>query len=73
MRVTSNILNAAIETLETRKSRWHSLGSQVEVCVENVNYTHNSNVLYPCFYNLAKSMYKFTMILDLLILKGISY
>ena len=57
MRVTIHVLDAALETLETRKSRCHSLVSQVAGCVKNVNYDHNSNVLYK-----SKIMPKFTMI-----------
>ena len=56
MRVTSQILDAALAKLETRKSRFHSLGSQAAGCVENINYDHNSNVLY-----LEYSMSKFTI------------
>ena len=51
MRVTIHILDAALEILETKKSRCHSLVSQAEGCVANVNSDHNRNVLY-----LAKSM-----------------
>ena len=46
MRVTSQILNAALETLDARKIRCHSLGSQPAGCVENVNSAHNSNLMY---------------------------
>ena len=60
MRVTSQILDAELETLETSNSRCRILGSQAEGCVENVNYSHNKNVLY-----LEKSMPKFTIILYL--------
>ena len=43
MRMTSQKLNAAPVTLETRKIRCHSLGSQAAIFVANVNYDHNSN------------------------------
>ena len=46
MRVTNNILDAEIETLETSTSRCHSLGYQAAGCVANTNSAHNSNVLY---------------------------
>ena len=60
MRATSYILDAALETLENRKSRYQSLGYQEEGCNENVNYSHNINEINP-----DKNMSKFTMILYL--------
>ena len=57
MRVTSQILNAALDTLETRTSRCHSLGYQMSGCVTNVKYTHKNNALY-----LANIMSNFFMI-----------
>ena len=66
MRVTSKILNAKLETFETRKSRFHILGSQAEGYVENVNSAYNRNVLY-----LAKIMSKFTMIFNFCLTKEI--
>ena len=66
MRVTIQILDAALETLETRNSRSHSLGSHAEGCVANLNYAHNSNVLYP-----SKIMSKFTMIFHFCLPKAI--
>ena len=41
MKLTRHILNAAIETVETRKSRLQSLGYQEVGCVANVNYDNN--------------------------------
>ena len=68
MRLTSQILNTALDTLETRDSRCYSLGFQTEGCVTNVNSTHKSNAMYP-----AKSMYKFSMILNFCLMKGVFY
>ena len=67
MRVNIQILNANIETLETRNSRCHSLGYQVVVCVTNINSDHNRNLMYP-----SKSMAKFTMIFHLFLTMVIS-
>ena len=66
MRATIQILDAALDKLETRKSRYHSLGSYVVCCVANSNVAHNINMLYP-----AKSISKFTMIFYLCLTKGI--
>ena len=62
----SHILNAALETLETRKSRCHSLRLNMSGCVTNANYTHKSSLLY-----LFESMSKFSMILHFYLMKGI--
>ena len=66
MRVTIQILDTEFETSEYSKSRCHSLGSQAEVCVENINSAYNRNVLY-----LAKDISKFTMIFRLCLMRGI--
>ena len=67
MRVTIQILDAALETLETRNIRCHILGSQAAGCVENVNSYYNRNVLYT-----SKIVSKFTMIFRLFLTKCIS-
>ena len=66
MRVTRQILNSGLETLEIRKRRCQSLGYQAAGCVTNVNYSLNINVLYP-----SKSMSRFTMIFNFYLSKGI--
>ena len=66
MRVTSKILDAALETLETSKIKFHSFGSQEAGCVANLNYAHNIDVLYQ-----ANSISKFTTIFHLWLTKGI--
>ena len=66
MGVIGQILGAALDTLETRKSICHSLVYQAADCAANFNSSHNSNVLYP-----ANSMSKFTMIFHLCLTEGI--
>ena len=65
MRVTIQIFNADIETLENRKSRCHSLCYQTSGCVTNFNYSHNINVLYP-----TKSVSKFSIVFHFYLTKG---
>ena len=57
MWATIQILDAALETLQTRKSKCHILVSYEAGFVANSNSVQNSNVLYP-----DKIMSKFTMI-----------
>ena len=66
MRVDRQILDVALETFETSKSRCGSFGSQAAVCVDNTNSSHNNNVMYS-----SKSMFKFTTVFKLCIMKGI--
>ena len=47
MKASGQILNAALKNLETSKSRFHVLGSQVEGYVANLDYANNRNVMYP--------------------------
>ena len=55
MRVTSHILNAVLETFETRKIRRHSLGSHMTGCVTNVKYSHNINAPWSSITDLRRS------------------
>ena len=66
MWVTNQILNTALDTLKTRKSRWHSFCCYTTDCVRNSNYNHKSNFLYP-----SKSMSKFSTIFHFCLMKGI--
>ena len=68
MRVTSQIFNTVLHTLETRKISCHSLGFQTIGYVTNFKFTHKSNVMY-----LSNSISKFSMILNLYFMKGVSY
>ena len=68
MRETSNILNIDIDTLENRKSWWHSLDFHTTGFVINESYTHKINFLYP-----SKCMSKFFIILNWWTMKSISY
>ena len=56
MRMIIQILDAPLETLETSNNRFHNLGYQVECCLEDVNYTHNSNIQrkFPIFNSTAE-------------------
>ena len=47
MRVTIQVLNTALGTLETMNSRCQSLGDQVSGCVKKSKSNHKNNVLYP--------------------------
>ena len=66
MSVTSHVLDAPLETLETRNSSCNSLFSQAEGSVVNFSSSHNINVLY-----LANIMSKFTIIFNFYLKKGI--
>ena len=66
MRVTSQIFNTVLETLETSKSKRHSLGFQTAIYVTNFDSTHKSNVLYP-----SDSMSKISIIYHFYHMKGI--
>ena len=57
MRVTTQIFDTALETLENRNSRCPIFGYPAEGCCKNTNSAHNSNMMYP-----AKSMSKFNII-----------
>ena len=63
-RVTIQILDAALHTLETGKSRCQILGSQAAGYEENVNSGGNRNVLYP-----ANGIFKFTMVFHICLTK----
>ena len=67
MRITIQILNTVLETLQTRKRRCHSLGFQMSDCVTNNNSTHNSNVIYP-----VNSMSTYSIIFHFCLMKVIS-
>ena len=55
----TQILYATLETLETRKSRCHSVCSQAEVCVENVNSAHNSRLVPDDNVHLSSTPHSF--------------
>ena len=66
MRVTIQILNTALNTLETRNIMCHSLGFHMVGCVTNFCSNHKSNVLYP-----ANSMSKHSMLFHFCLIMGI--
>ena len=67
MRVTSQTFNTALYTLETRKSRCHSLVCYMKGCVTNYNSAYNSNVMYT-----SDNVSKFSIIFHSWLMKGIS-
>ena len=66
IRLTTHTLDTTLETAETRKILYHSLGSQASGCVLNDNSALNINDLYP-----TNIMSKFINILHLFLTKRI--
>ena len=66
MWVTSHILNTALDTLETRNIRCHSLVCQTTGSSTNSNSTHKSNFFYP-----SKIMSKFSIIFRVCLIRVI--
>ena len=65
MNVTIQILDAGLETLETRNSRCQDFGYQMSDYVEYIYSDNNENVLYT-----ANSISKTTMTFHFCITKG---
>ena len=68
MRVNRKISNKSIETLKIWRVSHHCVSSKLEEFLTNTNPDYYCNVLDP-----DNSMSKFTMVLQFIFMKGISY